>query len=84
MNESQSPETEDKEDEEDAESDFLEDQVDVIKVTTDNGGDLEKKNSEEDRKKRQPLQRLRRQSGPGQQTLSQFPPKIASIWQWFR
>ena len=43
LNESQSPETEGKEDEEDAESDFLEDQVDIIKVTTDNGGDLEKK-----------------------------------------
>ena len=39
LNESQSPETEDKEDE----SDVVEDKVDVIKVTTDNGrGDLEK------------------------------------------
>ena len=44
LNESQSPETEDKEDEQDAESDFVEDQVDVIKVTIDNVGDLEKKN----------------------------------------
>ena len=43
LNESQSPETEDKEDEQDAESDFVEGQVDDIKVTIDNGGDLEKK-----------------------------------------
>ena len=43
LNESQSPETEDKKDEQDAGSDFVEDQVGVIKVTIDNGGDLEKK-----------------------------------------
>ena len=43
LNESQSPETEDKKDEQDAGSDSVEDQVGVIKVTIDNGGDLEKK-----------------------------------------
>ena len=51
LNESQSPETEDKEDEQDAGLDFVEDQVDVIKFIID-GGDLEKKISEEDRKEK--------------------------------
>ena len=51
LNESQSPETEDKEDEQDAGLYFVEDQVDVIKFIID-GGDLEKKTSEEDRKEK--------------------------------
>ena len=41
LNESQSPETEDKEDEQDARLDFVEDQVDVIKFLI-GGGDREK------------------------------------------
>ena len=51
-NESQSPETEGKENEQDAESDFVEGQVDVIKVTIDNGGDLEKKPVKKTEKKK--------------------------------
>ena len=83
LNESQSPETEDKEDEEDAESDFVEDQVDVIKVTADNGGDLEKKDSEDDRKKKATLAATPKTKRPWAANTKSISPKIASIWQWF-
>ena len=74
LNESQSPETEDKEDEQDAGLDFVEDQVDVIKFIID-GGDLEKKSVKKTEKKKATPAATPKTKRPGTANSKSISPK---------